>query len=131
MQRRRGRPRRRRAGVPAAASLITIDDDEGGRLGADHLLELGHTRIGHLSGSGGAAAHRREGFRSRIAEAGVEVRIAGEAQGTSKEDGYAAACWILDHRPDTTALFAANDTMARVPSPPPGHPGSPSRGTSL
>ena len=47
-----------------------------------------------------------------MAEAGVKVRIAGESQGTSEEDGYAAACWILDHHPDTTALFAANDTMA-------------------
>ncbi len=98
--------------VPAGADLITNDDDGGGRMAAEHLLELGHTRIGHLSGSGGAAAHRRDGFRGRILEAGVEVRIAGESQGTSEEDGYAAACWLLDHHPDTTALFAANDTMA-------------------
>ncbi|MDQ0077661.1 LacI family DNA-binding transcriptional regulator [Arthrobacter oryzae] len=101
-----------RNGVPAGADLITNDDDGGGRLAANHLLELGHTRIGHLSGSDGAAAHRREGFRARIVEAGLEVRIAGESHGTSEEDGYAAACWVLDHQPDTTALFAANDTMA-------------------
>ncbi|WP_251042540.1 substrate-binding domain-containing protein [Arthrobacter sp. ISL-69] len=66
----------------------------------------------HLSGSDGAAAHRREGFRKRIVEAGLKVRIAGESQGTSEEDGYTAACWVLDHQPDTTTLFAANDTMA-------------------
>jgi DNA-binding LacI/PurR family transcriptional regulator len=81
-------------------------------MAAEHLLGLGHMRIGHLSGSGGAAAHRRDGFRSGIVEAGVDVLIAGESQGTSEEDGYAAACWLLDHHPDTTALFAANDTMA-------------------
>ena len=101
-----------RNGVPAGADLITNDDDGGGRMAAEHLLGLGHTRIGHLSGSGGAAAHRRDGFRRRILEAGIEVRIAGESRGTSEEDGYAAACWVLDHHPDTTALFAANDTMA-------------------
>ena len=72
-------------------------------MAAEHLLGLGHTRIGHLSGLRGAAAHRREGFRRRILEAGVEVRIAGESRGTSEEDGYAAACWLLDHHPDTTA----------------------------
>ena len=47
-----------------------------------------------------------------MVEAGAEVRITGESRGTSEEDGYAAACWLLDHHPDTTALFAANDTMA-------------------
>ena len=101
-----------RNGVPAGTGLITNDDDSGGRMAAEHLLGLSHTRIGHLSGSGGAAARRREGFRRRILEAGVEVLIAGEAHGTSEEDGYAAACWVLDHHPGTTALFAANDTMA-------------------
>jgi DNA-binding LacI/PurR family transcriptional regulator len=40
------------------------------------------------------------------------VRVVGEAGGTSEEDGYASACWLLDHRPDVTAIFAANDTMA-------------------
>ncbi|WP_029704267.1 substrate-binding domain-containing protein, partial [Arthrobacter sp. TB 26] len=54
----------------------------------------------------------RDGFRSRIVEAGADVRIAGESQGTSEEDGYAAACWVVAHLPDTTALFAANDTLA-------------------
>lgn len=101
-----------RKGIPDGADLITNDDDAGGRLAASHLLELGHTRIGHLSGSDGAAAHRREGFRSRMLEAGLEVRVVGQSGGTSEEDGYTAACWILDHHPDTTALFAANDTMA-------------------
>ncbi|MFF1383881.1 LacI family DNA-binding transcriptional regulator [Arthrobacter sp. NPDC058288] len=101
-----------RNGVPAGADLITNDDDGGGRLAAGHLLELGHTRIGHLSGSDGAAAHRREGFRGRMAAAGLEARIAGESGGTSEEDGYASACWLLDRYSDTTAIFAANDTMA-------------------
>ncbi|WP_284989656.1 LacI family DNA-binding transcriptional regulator [Arthrobacter sp. efr-133-TYG-120] len=100
-----------RMGVPSGADLITNDDDGGGGLAASHLLELGHTRIGHLSGFDGASAHRRAGFRRRIQEAGVDLLIA-ESQGTSEEDGYAAASWLLDHHPDTTAIFAANDTMA-------------------
>lgn len=101
-----------RSGVPAGADLISNDDEGGGVLAADHLLGLGHTKIGHLSGVGGAAAHRRAGFARRLKEAGVHLRIAGESGGTSEEDGYASACWILDHHPDTTAIFAANDTMA-------------------
>lgn len=101
-----------RDGVPAGADLITNDDDGGGGMAASHLLDLGHTRIGHLSGTGGAAAHRRAGFRSRLQESGIEPWIVGEAGGTSEEDGYASACWLLDRHPDTTAIFAANDTMA-------------------
>lgn len=98
--------------IPNGADLITNDDDAGGRLAASHLLELGHTRIGHLSGSDGAAAHRRAGFLGRMSETRLEARVAGESAGTSEEDGYAAACRVLDSHPDTTALFAANDAMA-------------------
>jgi len=101
-----------RNGVPDDADLITNDDDGGGAMAADHLLQLGHRRIGHLSGSGGAAVHRREGFRGRLHQAGVEPLIVGEEGDTTEEDGYASACWLLDHHPDTTAIFAANDTMA-------------------
>jgi DNA-binding LacI/PurR family transcriptional regulator len=100
-----------RKGVPSGADLITNDDDGGGGMAANHLLGLGHTRIGHLSGSDGASAHRRAGFRRQIQAAGVELVIA-ESKGTSEEDGYAAASWLLDHHPDTTGIFAANDTMA-------------------
>jgi DNA-binding LacI/PurR family transcriptional regulator len=98
--------------IPEGADLIANDDSAGGRLAAGHLLELGHTRIGHLTGSGGAATHRRAGFLLRCAEAGLPVRLWGEGHGTSEEDGYQAACALMDHFPDTTAIFAANDIMA-------------------
>lgn len=101
-----------RTGVPSGADLITNDDDDGGTMAVQHLLELGHTRIGHVSGCGGAATHRRDGYRNRMVDAGLEVRLAGEAAGTAEEDGYAGASWLLEHFPDTTAIFAANDTMA-------------------
>lgn len=100
-----------RKGVPTGADLITNDDDGGGGMAASHLLGLGHKRIGHLSGSDGASAHRRAGFRRQVEAAGVDVLIA-ESKGTAEEDGYAAASWLLGRHPDTTAIFAANDTMA-------------------
>ncbi|MEV7604950.1 LacI family DNA-binding transcriptional regulator [Paenarthrobacter sp. NPDC089322] len=100
-----------RKGVPAGADLITNDDDGGGSMAANHLLGLGHTRIGHLSGSDGASAHRRAGFRSAVAGAGVELLV-GESAGTSEEDGYGTASRLLDRHTDMTAIFAANDTMA-------------------
>lgn len=101
-----------RSGVPAGADLITNDDDGGGAMAAQHLLGLGHTKIGHLSGSGGAADHRRAGFAGQLQEAGLDVCVVGESGGTSEEDGFSSASWLLDHYPETTAIFAANDTMA-------------------
>ncbi|MFJ6454393.1 LacI family DNA-binding transcriptional regulator [Paenarthrobacter sp. NPDC091669] len=101
-----------RHGVPAEVSLITNDDDGGGAMAADHLMHLGHRSVGHLSGSGGAAAHRRAGFQGRARQAGMDLVVVGEEGGTSEEDGYASACWLLDHHPGITAIFAANDTMA-------------------
>ncbi|RAX16354.1 LacI family DNA-binding transcriptional regulator [Pseudarthrobacter sp. AG30] len=98
--------------IPEASDLIANDDEAGGRLAANTLLELGHTKIGHLTGSGGAAAHRRSGFHTRTAEAGIPLRLWGMGHGTTEEDGYQAAVALLEHFPDTTAIFAANDTMA-------------------
>ena len=98
--------------IPDTADLIATDDEAGGRLAATTLLELGHTNIGHLTGTGGAAAHRRAGFHARTAEAGIPLRLWGMGQGTTEEDGYQAAVALLEHFPDTTAIFAANDTMA-------------------
>jgi DNA-binding LacI/PurR family transcriptional regulator len=98
--------------IPAGADLVANDDELGGRIAVDHLLRLGHRRLGHLSGTGGPALHRRAGFRSRISEAGIDGRVVGENLGTAEEDGYRAAGELLDSHPETTAVFAANDTMA-------------------
>lgn len=98
--------------IPDGADLIANDDHAGGRLAGGHLLDLGHTRIGHLTGTGGAASHRKAGFLLRCAEAGLPVRLWGEGHGTTEEDGYQAARALMEHFPDTTAIFAANDTMA-------------------
>ena len=101
-----------RGTVPAGADLVASDDEEGGRIAAEHLVSLGHRRIGHLTGDGGPAAHRRVGFAGHLAAAGVTPWITGTGCGTSEEDGYRAATELLDRHPDTTAVFAANDTMA-------------------
>ncbi len=101
----------RRAQVPADADLVANDDEAGGRLAADHLIGLGHRDIGHLTGAGGPAAHRRLGYLERIGAADLPVRVVGSG-GTSEEDGYRAAVELLDTHASTTAIFAANDSMA-------------------
>ena len=63
-----------RTALPDGADLVANDDELGGRMAADHLLGLGHRTIGHLTGTREPAAHRREGFTSRLAEAGLTPR---------------------------------------------------------
>ena len=63
-----------RTALPDGADLVANDDELGGRMAADHLLGLGHRTIGHLTGTSEPAAHRREGFTSRLAEAGLTPR---------------------------------------------------------
>ena len=101
-----------RATIPAGADLVANDDEMGGRLAADHLLQLGHRRIGHLTGASGPAAHRRAGFVDRCCRPGLQPMVSGELGGTAEEDGYRAAVDLLDENPEITAIFAANDTMA-------------------
>ena len=62
-----------RTTIPAGADLVANDDEMGGRIAADHLMELGHRAIGHLTGTGGPAAHRRTGFVNQLAAAGLEA----------------------------------------------------------
>ena len=98
--------------MPAHADLVTADDEAGGRLVLEHLRALGHLRIGHLSGAGGPATRRRTGFEEAVAAAGLELRVSGTGGGTTEEDGYRAVGALWDQFPDTTAVFAANDSMA-------------------
>jgi DNA-binding LacI/PurR family transcriptional regulator len=102
---------RRRTKV-TEADVIASDDDAGGRMAAEYLLQLGHRTIGHLTGGGGPAAHRRAGFTARMAEDSLQPLVSGDDGGTSEADGYRAACVLLAGNPGMTAIFAANDTMA-------------------
>lgn len=101
-----------RQGVVTGADVVANDDRLGGRLATEHLLELGHHRLGHLTGGGGAAELRAEGFRDALRACGLRAPVVGGDGGTTEEDGYRAALRLLDEAPSTTAIFAANDTMA-------------------
>jgi DNA-binding LacI/PurR family transcriptional regulator len=55
--------------VPGA-DIVANDDEAGGRLAVAHLIGLGHTDIGHVTGGGGAAGCGPRGLRLRCANAG-------------------------------------------------------------
>jgi LacI family transcriptional regulator len=100
------------SGLPA----ITHDDERGGRLAAEHLLELGHTRIAQLPGPHDVSNFqgRGAGFRDRLADKGIEVI---EPSDTGRRPILAEGHRLMDlllaeHEELPTAIFAHNDLMA-------------------
>ena len=104
----------RKLKAPGLASL-SFDNFEGGRLATEHLLQLGHRRIGFISGD---ARHpdtkeRQRGYRAALEAAGVTPDPALVVPGQYTEDsGRLAVEQLLDSGAPFSALFAANDQMA-------------------
>ncbi|MGO4144956.1 LacI family DNA-binding transcriptional regulator [Paenarthrobacter sp. YAF11_1] len=93
-------------------SGATVDQRHGAKLAVEHLLELGHQRIGHLSGPADwiDAAARIDGWQEALNEAGLEPGTLIEGD-WSAECGYREGLKIAADR-SVTALFVANDQMA-------------------
>lgn len=93
----------------------TCDNYRGGRIAADHLLELGHTCVGIIGGLAHASTgiDRPAGFIDRYREAGIEVPTEYLVySGLDSAGGHYAADRLLDLDPRPTALFAVNDFAA-------------------
>jgi DNA-binding LacI/PurR family transcriptional regulator len=92
---------------------VTDDDFAGGRLAADHLAELGHTRLAHIDGGPGAgAATRRAGFEARTQELGLTATTRVVSGSFTEEGGFRGALELLHTGSRPTAIFAANDLAA-------------------
>lgn len=115
----------RASGTPAAAvatgrpgdeiATIRIDDRGAARSMTEHLLRLGHRRIGFVGGHPNqtASGERLEGYRAALAQAGVAFDPALIAEGYfTFRSGWDAAERLLDLAEPPTAIFAANDDMA-------------------
>lgn len=94
------------------ADHVSSDQELGVGLVLRHLQSLGHRRIGHVTGVGGAARHRRDAYVQVMNSIGEPARYAGERNATNEEGGYAGTVELLRRHPEITAVFAANDTMA-------------------
>ncbi|ONK11489.1 LacI family DNA-binding transcriptional regulator [Streptomyces sp. MP131-18] len=95
---------------------VTFDNRGGARRLTDHLLTLGHRRLGYLAGPAARTTtrHRLEGHRTAMAAAG----LADDAERLTahgaydRASGYDGALELLRRDPDLTAILAANDTVA-------------------
>ncbi|MXO67126.1 LacI family DNA-binding transcriptional regulator [Altericroceibacterium endophyticum] len=99
--------------TPGPGFCITMDDEGGARRATEHLLTLGHRRIGFIAGPEDyeLSAWRVAGWKAAMAAAGLptdDLLVTGDFTYAS---GLEAARNLLDHaRP--SAIIASNDQMA-------------------
>jgi len=94
---------------------VVIDNVYGAGLAIDHLVELGHQRIGHVMGppDNVLTITRAEGTRRALAKHGLTLRPDWFLEGdfSLASGAEAARRWLcMDDRP--TAMFCSSDAMA-------------------
>ncbi|MDP9464001.1 MAG: LacI family transcriptional regulator [Actinomycetota bacterium] len=105
-------------GLPGCRLPQVLHDDRGGgSLAAQHLLDLGHTRLAELRGPDdvGNFVARHEGFRDVCGRAGAHViDLLEPSSRPNRAEGERLARLLLEqHERDLpTAVFAHNDLMA-------------------
>ena len=92
---------------------VVSDNVAGGRAAVDHLLDLGHTRLVHVSGPAvrDATSLRLDGVRAAIAASGREVTLE-VVEGDGYLAGGAAARGIAARLAPPYAIIAHNDLTA-------------------
>src|SRR5688572_11065262 len=102
---------------------VRVDNVLGAKLAVTHLLELGHRRIGFVSGSVSSASRRDrlEGYRGTLRAAGIEpssdlIWMENVSPTDSEEEASeivrVAALSLLNRKDRPTAFFAINDMTA-------------------
>ncbi|OII64739.1 LacI family transcriptional regulator [Streptomyces sp. CC53] len=97
-------------------ATLAFDNRGGARQLTEHLLSLGHRRIGYVAGPAERTTtrHRLEGHREALRSAGLpdqpDALLLHGAY--TRASGYAATRELLAREPSLTAVVAANDTVA-------------------
>ena len=97
-------------------SACTVDDLKGSELAVEHMVGLGHERIGYVAGPQNVSTgHRRYlGFVQAMEAAGLPVlaeRVSYAAAFT-EDEGAQACAEVLRAEPAVTAIITANDRLA-------------------
>ena len=94
---------------------VVVNFHRAGEIAGQHLLALGHTRIGAIVGCGleGMQLGRLNGFKGALASAGITVDDALVRNvSDTVAGGHEATDSLLEQHPDLTAIFCTNDLMA-------------------
>ncbi|MET9355694.1 LacI family DNA-binding transcriptional regulator [Streptomyces sp. NPDC006617] len=104
------------AGAPALdVPTVGAANRSGGRAATEHLLALGHRRIGLIAGPPRllCSRARHDGYRAALEDAGLAVDESLVVPGDFRhESGFAACATLLGLPEPPTAVFAASDQMA-------------------
>ena len=99
--------------APFNCHTICINNFKGGYLASAHLLDLGHERIGCITGpiAFTECQDRTNGFRQAFLDRGMSFSDSWIVHGDfSMDSGYSNALRLLDQ--GVTAIFAQNDMIA-------------------
>ena len=93
---------------------LTMDDEGSARLATEHLIGLGHTRIGFIAGPPEyrLSGWRIDGWQSAMESAGLDTENMLEMGDFGFESGEVAARKLLEKTDRPTAIVASNDRMA-------------------
>lgn len=103
--------------APSRRDVVTVGiaNREGARRATQHLLDLDHHRVAHVTGPMQmyASQERRRGYADALREAGLALDDALVTSGDwSSAGGYRATLQLLDRGLRFSALFVQNDRMA-------------------
>ncbi len=98
---------------------VVVDDVKGGEQATEHLIRLGHKRIGHIGDPLDetyyftSSKHRHEGYRRALERAGLPIVPELHKQGPhGRYEARRLASEMLALPDPPTAIFAASDTQA-------------------
>lgn len=94
------------------ASYVDIDNEQAADAITTHLISVGRTRVGHITGSRGTVAgeDRVTGYQRAMRRAGLTVDGLMVDGDFNRQSGIAGAAELLDKGAD--AIFCANDATA-------------------
>lgn len=104
-----------RVDIEESIPHVIVDFYRAGQIAGEHLLSLGHQKIGVILGGGldGIQYLRLKGFKDAQSAAGLVFDEASSRSVTDSVDGgYDATISLLDSNPGLTAIFATNDLIA-------------------
>ena len=94
-------------------SSVLGDNFQGGEIAGNYLIDLGHTRVGHITGprAHGNLADRAKGFLKAFHDRGLPEPEINYGEHTFA-GGYESANQLLGPDRRVTAIFAGNDVLA-------------------
>jgi len=95
-------------------NFITGDDCYGSKLAVEHLVELGHSKIGGIfvNCEESASAQRYEGFKSTLKSHGISIDdsmlkiVQRNSNGICFQESFQAAQELLSSNPNLSAIYA-------------------------